>query len=117
VPERYPFPPTARVRSKSEYTRVFSQGERIWGKHFTGYVFLDAASETRLGLVVSRKVGQAVVRNRVKRLIREFFRRNRRRFPQGMQVVVIARESSKSLDGETCAVELERLFGKHLRGA
>lgn len=117
MPERYPFQKNAHIRKKPEYTHVFSRGKKVWGRHFLGYVLLEAGMETRLGLVVSRKVGQAVTRNRVKRLIREFFRSNRRRFPQGMQLVVIARPSSESLDGHACAAELADMLGQWLRDA
>lgn len=78
---------------------------------------MEAGTETRLGLVVSRKVGQAVARNRVKRLIREFFRIHRRRFPEGTQLVVIARPSSNALDGHACAADLEGMFGQWLQDA
>jgi ribonuclease P protein component len=51
----------------------------------------DADSPARLGLTVSQKVGGAVRRNRVKRLVREVFRRERALFPRGAEVVVIAK--------------------------
>jgi ribonuclease P protein component len=51
----------------------------------------DASSPARLGLTVSQKVGGAVRRNRVKRLLREVFRRERGLFPRGAEVVVIAK--------------------------
>ena len=79
------------------------------------YVLVDAACERRLGLVVSRKVGGAVARNRVKRHIREFFRRNQHCMTPGLQLVVVARAPSATLSGTDCADELERLLGKHLR--
>lgn len=71
--------------------------------------------ESRLGMVVSRKVGGAVVRNRVKRGIREFFRRNRARLTPGAQVVVVARAASARLSGAERAQELERTLRKRLR--
>jgi len=117
VPERYPFPKEAHIRKKPEYSHVFSRGRKVRGRHFLGYVLVEAGTETRLGLVVSRKVGQAVTRNRVKRLVREFFRIHRRRFPEGTQLVVIARPSSESLDGHACTAELEDMLGQWLRDA
>jgi ribonuclease P protein component len=117
VPERFPFPRTARILNKKEYSRILSQGEKIWGRFFLCFVLMDTALETRLGLVASRKVGSAVARNRVKRLLREFFRRSRRRLPQGTQLVVVARASSTSLDGNACIVELERMLSRRLSDA
>ena len=53
---------------------------------------------TRLGLTVSRKTGNAVKRNRVKRLIREFFRLNDTCFPQGYDIVIAAKKDASYLD-------------------
>ena len=114
VSQRFFLPCVARITEKSEYQRVFSQGEKLWGRLFVCYVQVETAAECRLGLVVSRKVGGAVVRNRVKRYIREFFRLNRHRLVPGLQLVVVARMASAMLDGNTCARELERLLGKYL---
>ncbi len=96
---------------------MFSLGKKMPAKHFIGFILLDTTSETRLGLVVSRKVGPAVVRNHVKRLIREYYRRNRHRFPRGMQVVVLAQASSRNLDGPACDAELDRLLERWLDNA
>lgn len=113
-PQRFTLPRVARITEKNEFQRVFSQGEKRWSRSFVCYVLIEAAGERRLGLVVSRKVGGAVVRNRVKRRIREFFRLNRHRFAPGLNLVVVTRMASAMLDGNACACELERLLGKHL---
>ncbi len=115
--ERRTFPHAARITRKAEYVHVFSRGEKLPGRAFICHVLTDAGLESRLGLVVSRKVGRAVVRNRIKRHIREFFRHNRSRLEPGSQVVVVARASSALLDGSGCARELEWSLRKRLRDA
>lgn len=69
------FAKTRRVRRSGDYQRAFQAGRRVHGRFFTLIVAPNGASTPRLGIVASRKVGNAVVRNRVKRLIREVFRR------------------------------------------
>ena len=66
------------------------------------------SGRARLGVTVSRKVGNAVVRNRVKRRIREWFRRDGSALAQGRDVVVIARASAASLEGSAVFAELSR---------
>jgi ribonuclease P protein component len=70
---------------------------------------------TRFGATVSRKVGGAVLRNRVKRWIRESCRRMQDQFPPGVDVVVVARPSAASAGYEPTARELATL-ARRLRG-
>ena len=61
---------------------------------------------------MSRKVGGAVKRNRVKRLLREFFRQNKDRLPEGHDIVFIAKPDSITLDYFTLAENLSKFFGR-----
>jgi len=54
----------------------------------------DERLETRLGITVTRKVGNAVVRNRIKRLVREIFRQHRQRLPSGLDIVWVAKQQA-----------------------
>jgi ribonuclease P protein component len=65
-----------RLRQRGEFQKVFDTGVRVRGRFFTIVVAPGEADRTRLGIVASRKLGDAVRRNRAKRLIREIFRRN-----------------------------------------
>ena len=62
----------------------------------------------RLGVTVGRRVGGAVQRNRVKRLVREVFRRNRELFPPDCDIVLVARPGAERLDYATVKSEVER---------
>ena len=73
------FPRSVRVRRRAEYLTIQNQGRRMSGTHL---MLFSRAGSGRIGVTVSRKVGVAVVRNRVKRWIRECFRRQRSAFPQ-----------------------------------
>jgi ribonuclease P protein component len=85
-----------RIRRHADYQRIQSQGQRLQTRHFV-FVLANRPEGVlpeqgpRLGIVVSRKVGNAVVRNRVKRLIREAFRVTRHQFGDRVDLVVIAR--------------------------
>jgi ribonuclease P protein component len=92
------FPKARRVRKRADYVRVQASQHRATTKHFV-FLFARGAEGApwRAGVVVTRKLGGAVERNRIKRLCRECFRTERDWFPRGVDVVVIARAGAHLL--------------------
>jgi len=70
--------------------------------------------QTRLGVTVTKKVGPAVTRNRIKRQVREFFRLNKEALPPGQDVLVIAHRSAAGLDHHLVQEELKVLVNRPL---
>lgn len=90
MPSDYRFPPEHRVRKRDEYQRVFA-GRKVSVRDDVLLIFgqLNGLPHPRLGTSVGKKVGNAVVRNRWKRCLREAFRLNRHKLPSGVDLVVI----------------------------
>ena len=87
-----------RLSRSAEFERVYRQGRSTANRHLVVYAFPNAATDQpRLGLSVSRKVGGAVVRNGVKRVLREAFANAEATLRPGQDVVVVARPSAAEL--------------------
>ena len=98
---------------RSDFVRIQATGRRVHTPHFV-ILFVPHAGQ-RLGVTVGRRVGGATRRNRVKRLVREVFRRNRELFPPDSDIVLVARPGSPRLDYAAVKSELERAQNALLR--
>jgi ribonuclease P protein component len=97
-------PKRRRLSRSAEFERVYRQGRSKSNRFLVLYAFPRASDETetesagpRLGLSVSRRVGGAVDRTRVKRVLREAFWSEAERLPEGSDYVVVARPDSREL--------------------
>jgi ribonuclease P protein component len=86
--------PLERIRKKSEFASLYRDGGRLRGRYFTLVFLRNGLGHSRLAVVASRKVGSAVVRNRVKRRFRELFRRNKTLLEESLDIIVITRPES-----------------------
>jgi ribonuclease P protein component len=91
---RYRFTKTDRLRRRREFLHVQKLGRRRRGRVFVVIAAPRDDDLVRLGVTVSRKVGNAVVRNRIKRLAREAFRLDRHTYPRSLDLVVVATQAA-----------------------
>ena len=84
------FPRSERLTRAEEFQAVFQQGTRVERPSLL-LLWREAPGRRKAGFAVSRQIGGAVRRNRARRRVREAYRRSRRRLPEGVQLVVVAR--------------------------
>ena len=88
---RYTFSRTLRLSGARAFDRVFDAQVRTTAGPLAVYAAPNGLDRSRLGIAVPRRVGNAVVRNRVKRMVRESFRLLQHELPQGLDLVVVVR--------------------------
>jgi len=116
VPVGFRFPRARRLRKRREFLRVQASGRRLPGKLFQFFVLKrddfgtpHLAAEARFGITVTRKVGNAVIRNRIKRIVREGCRHLGHQFAPGTDVVVLARTGAERVPAAVFQAELSEL--------
>jgi ribonuclease P protein component len=103
------FTKVERLRHRRDFLRAQAQGKRLYTRHFGVTLAPPAAEVARLGLVVGKRMGKAVQRNRVKRLLREFFRRHHSKLPV-VDLVIMAKKGAAALGYHQVEEELSRLL-------
>lgn len=104
---RFAFPPGQRLKRPSDFRAVFDRGTKRHSKDFILFRAGTDSEHARLGVSVGRKIGNAVARNRVKRLLRESFRLHWREWGVGgADLVVIAKRGADTLSIHEVSREL-----------
>lgn len=99
-----------KIRRKKDYANIYRQGKRSYSEHFTVITNFNQTGVNRLGIAVSKKVGNSVKRNRIKRLLREFFRLNKARLSASRDFVIIAKRSLPPLSYQDVNRELKAIL-------
>ena len=82
---------TSTIKQNYEFRRLYSKGKSCANAYLVVYCRKNRSGRSRIGYTVSNKVGHAVVRNRIRRRLREIYRLNEQRFQPGWDIVVVAR--------------------------
>lgn len=100
------FPRTSRLTARRQFVEVYDRGNRVRRSSFAVFGLPNDLGRCRLGLTVTRRVGSAVTRNRVKRRLRDVFRRRRGELPGSLDLVVNAYSSILEMPLERVEREL-----------
>lgn len=82
-----------RLRTDREFREVVRKGERTGTEHFTVYRDFLGGTARKVGISVGKRAGCAVARNRLKRILREFYRTHKGDFPPGSRTAIVARKA------------------------
>lgn len=104
---------TTSLKRNFQFRFVYNRGKSIANRHLVMYVVKNNKEENHLGISVSKKVGNSVVRSRVTRLIRESYRLSEETIKCGYDIVVIARGFAKGASYHEIYASLNHLFRKH----
>lgn len=103
---------TDSLKNTQQFKNVYENGKSLANKYLVMYVLENHQDSNRLGISVSKKVGNSVVRHHLTRLIRESYRLHEEMFNSGLDIVVVARANAKSIlytDMESALLHLGKL--------
>ncbi len=104
---------TKSLKKNYQFRFVYNKGKSLANKYLVMYLVKNNSKENFLGISVSKKVGNSVVRSRVTRLIRESYRLNEEKLKKGYSLVVIARNPSSTASYHDINKAMNHLFSKH----
>ncbi len=99
--KKFAFPKKNRIKSKTDFQLVYNTGRSVVDSLAVLYILPVTSEGVKIGFAVGKKVGNAVVRNRVKRMMREVFRHNRLKVVSNVNLIWVARKKLVAADFKT----------------
>ncbi len=107
---------TQSIKSNEDFKEIYRTGKSYANKYLIMYVKRNDTETNRIGISVSKKVGNSVIRHRITRLIRESYRLSEDSFLRGLDIVVVARAGAKEKDYSEIESALLHLMRLHKIG-
>ena len=107
---RFSFTKADRILKRHEFIAFSKAGRRIQSEHFIAVFVPNQRGRSRIGITVTKKVGPAVKRNRIKRMVREYFRLNRHNLTGNWDINLIAKRQRVDFSTEQAYRSLENIF-------
>jgi len=109
---RFVFTKADRILKRPEFLHLSKHGNKIYNKNFVAIFSPGRFERTRLGITVSRKVGNAAARNRIKRFAREHFRQNRHLIAGCWDINIAAKRAAADLSSDQAFLSLQGIFDR-----
>lgn len=103
---------TDSIKNNYEFRRLYAKGMSAATSRVVVYLRKNRTGCNRLGITVGTKLGKAVVRNRIRRRLREIYRTNEHRLARGYDIVIVARGRSRDSEYREIEADFIRLAGK-----
>ncbi len=104
--KKFGFPKSNKIKAKREFQGVYEKGHSVVDGLSVFYIMPGENENTRIGFAVGKKVGNAVIRNHVKRMMREVFRLHKHELKKNIRIIWVARKKLAQADLKT----YERVF-------
>ena len=101
-----------RLKKRYQFNYVYKSGEHFSGEHMVLYVASSKTKNIKVGLAVTKKVGHAVVRNKIRRRLREVVREQLPLLKQNYNVIIVAKENIVEASFDQLCFEINKLFKK-----
>ena len=101
------------LKKNKDFQKVYKKGKSYANKYLVMYVLKNDLEKNRIGISVSKKVGNSVIRHHLTRLIRESYRLHEDVFDSGLDIVVIARGTARDASFHQISSALKHLGGLH----
>ena len=106
----FSFPKSERLLNRKDFVNSNRFGKKRHTKHFLVIFRQNSLGISRIGITTSKKTGNAVKRNRIKRLLREYFRLNKHNLCQGYDIIIIAKKGADELALREAKEELNEII-------
>jgi ribonuclease P protein component len=109
---RYTFSKTSRMLKRFDFIQLSQKNRKVQNQHFVALFDKSATGRTRLGITVTKRVGNAVARNQLKRYVREFFRQHLHKIEPGTDINIIVKNSASGIPSKEAFRSLQNIFRK-----